>query len=42
MTVESEFQFSADPQKAIFAGEMYGSLFVSGQQYHKAVMATGG
>lgn len=32
MAVDSEFQFSADPPKAIFAGEMYGSIFVSGQQ----------
>ena len=31
MVVNSELQFSADPNKPIFAGEKAGCLFVSGQ-----------
>ena len=33
MVADLELQFSADPQKAIFAGEIHGSVFISGQHY---------
>ena len=32
MIAHPRLQFSADPEKSVFAGEISGSLFISGQQ----------
>ena len=33
MIADPELQFSGDPRKSIFAGEIPGRLFVSGEQH---------